>query len=89
MLKKIIGKLTLPVNAEQCELGNWWVEIDGMPTGYKVEMPSGMVETRSYEYVYNYQEIEQDWLGVWREKSSYIGRHHSNQTYRLWSKDEA
>lgn len=89
MLKKLIGNLTLPKNAEQCELGDWWIESDGVPTGEYYQMPSGLVESRSYKYPYNYQKLEQNWYGKWELQTQWLSRHHSLEVYRLWAADAA
>jgi hypothetical protein len=70
MIRKLIGFLTLPGNAEQCELGDWWVPY------------SGFIYTSVNRYPYRYQKLCQSTIGVWRKDSCWMGRYYDMDHYK-------
>ena len=73
MIKKLIGKLTRPTYLSRfydgCGEVTYWKAIGGMPT---LDEYGHM--TVDYSHNFTYVEMEQDWIGVWREKQSWWGR---------------
>lgn len=74
----MVGSITKPTKAEQCELGDWWVECDydelpRNPWGENISI---------YTYSYTYQKISQNCFGKWQKEKQWIGRHYSLDFYR-------
>lgn len=78
-IRAIVGKVTIPNNAVQCELGDWWVEVDydDLPTD-----PWGG-KTHPYFYRYNYQKLGQGYFGKWQKENKWLGRHYDMDFYKM------
>ncbi len=63
---------TKPNNAEQCELGDWWI-----PCPYRT-----YGEIHTYQYKYSYQSIKQNKYGKWLKELKWLGRHYPLSYYR-------
>ncbi len=71
IIRKWIGKLTLPDNVYVCSLGDYWIEFPFIPNYHNLKL-SGYVY-RDYSNTYNYRQIKQNYWGVWEEVDSYLG----------------
>jgi hypothetical protein len=71
-IRKFVGNKTLPIGAEQCELGDWWVRISW------IDVPGADI----YEYEYCYRKLEQNYWGKWVETDLYLQRHHGMDYYK-------
>ena len=79
VVRALVGKATIPKEAVQCELGDWWIECDyedlpQEPWGRKVH---------PYHYRYTYQRLEQGYFGKWRKETQWLGRHYSMDFYKM------
>lgn len=69
-IKNIVGFLSEPNETiYKCELGDYWVAIDGLPT-----LDGNYKEIISYEHQFNYQKIKQNKYGKWKRQYSYWGK---------------
>jgi hypothetical protein len=74
---EIVGRMTLPKNAVQCELDQWWV-----PCNY-VDLPKDVWgREHDYHYRYNYQSLKQNRFGAWNTEPAWIGRHYDMDYYK-------
>jgi len=68
MIRKWIGRLTRPDNFYADEYGNTWVSCHGIPS-WSIEVGY----YTDYTYRFTYQEVKQNWLGVWVVTNSWFG----------------
>jgi len=69
MIRKIIGKLTYPKDAVRCELGESWVPCLGVPV-----FDFRLLSSVDFSRPYNYQKIEQNWIGAWGLRNCYMSK---------------
>ena len=67
-IRKLIGWITLPVDAVACEDGSVWLPCNGIPSWVK----SG-VDILDYSNPYTYQKLEQGFFGHWKRVYSWRG----------------
>ena len=76
-IRELVGFLTLPQDAEYSEFKEFWLPVQ------HIDLPRYVVEEdgKNIFFPYNYQGLEQNWLGIWKVNDMYLRKYSPVEQY--------